>query len=166
MKIKKDRKTITLSRIVNRVIKEEVDKEERFINKIVKFIEPPYFFNLDSLGVPYHLYEKILSIKFGEEVDYEEDKDGFDYLNVYDSRGNRIYSENIFERTWSKEEYDSRGNRIYSENSTGNWRKMKYDSSDNLIYSEDENGKWRKYTYVGNMVYSENADGSIFSWER
>ena len=63
-----------------------------------------------------------------------------DWFEVYDSKGNRVYSENS-DGYWSKKEYDSKSNEVYYENSTGYWCKSEYDGKDNEVYFEGSDGR-------------------------
>ena len=63
----------------------------------------------------------------------------------------------------SFEVYDEKGNRIYSEDSNGYWFKRDYDEKGNPIYYEDSNGYWDKseYNEKGKRIYFEDSDGEI-----
>jgi len=140
------------------IIKENrEDKKDRYYDKLSKIIRPPYFYDLKSLDIPKHLWDKILSIKFNQKVGVS----GGDYI-VYNSNGNIIYSENSNGK-WVKYGHDLNGNRIYHETSNGYWEKYEYDSSGNLIYQETSSGYWEKYEYdsSGNLIYSEDSSGKI-----
>jgi proteasome assembly chaperone (PAC2) family protein len=92
-------------------LNENITPEEKFINGIVNFIKPPYFYNLRVNEVPRELWVRILSKVYNQEVR--------EYNNyIYDKNNNRIYYENS-NGDWEKREYDSNNNRIYYENSDG-----------------------------------------------
>ena len=75
------------------------------------------------------------------------------WFEVYDEKGNGIYSE-YSNGYWSKWEYDEKGNVIYSENSSGYWEKSEYDEKGNAIYIENSEGYWER-------SYFENSNGKI-----
>jgi hypothetical protein len=83
-------------------------------------------------------------------------------LYLYDSNGNRIYSENS-NGYWFKRDYDSNCNEIYFEDSDGYWHKREYDSNGNVIYCDYSDGFWHKSDYDsnGNEIYFEDSDGNI-----
>ena len=120
---------------IKNIIKENIDPEEKYVNKLSSIINPPYFYNLIITETPEHLWNRILSKIFNQEVTLFNNK-------IYDY---------------------SNGNLIYSENSDGYWVKHEYDSNNNLIYSEESDGYWVKHEYndVGNLIYRENSDGEI-----
>ena len=87
-------------------------KYERYINYIVNDIELPYFnYMRDHYGLKQEEIELVLSKVFNQPVSIKG-------KIVYDTKGNKIYSENRY-GDWYKYEYDSNGNIIYYENSNG-----------------------------------------------
>jgi hypothetical protein len=53
---------------VNDLVNESIDKKKIFFDKISKLINPPYFSDLESLGVPQSEWMPILNVVFGKEV--------------------------------------------------------------------------------------------------
>lgn len=53
---------------VNDLVNESIDKKKIFFDKISKLINPPYFSDLESLGIPQSEWSTILSVVFGKEV--------------------------------------------------------------------------------------------------
>ena len=161
-----------LTKIVKRVITESID-DDKYYDKIVSILEPPYFQILESIGIPKNQYETILSRIFDQPVTvgdwfikdmngkrvYEELKSGYWEKREYDENGNIIYIEKS-DGSWVKREYDKYGNETYSENSNGFWVKSLYDF-DLLIYFEKSDGFWekREYDNDGNEIYSEDSNG-------
>jgi len=87
-------------------------KYERYIEYIVNDIEAPYFINMrDNYGLSPDEYEIVLSKVLNQPVTIKG-------RNVYDTNGNRIYSEDSL-GYWIKKEYDTNGNRIYYEDKFG-----------------------------------------------
>jgi hypothetical protein len=121
----------------NSSINENIDitPEEKFINGIVKFINIPYFYNLKVTDTPEHLWNRILSKKFNQEVSVRDNY-------IYNSNNNQIYYETK-KGGWEKREFDKNNNRIYYENSNGYWEKRELDKNNNIIYYEDSDGTIR-----------------------
>lgn len=53
---------------VSDLVNESIDKKKIFFDKISKLINPPYFSDLESLGIPQSEWSTILSVVFGKEV--------------------------------------------------------------------------------------------------
>ncbi len=121
--------------IIKDIIKENnnINVEERYINRVSQVLRKPYFINLNKFDVPDVYWGSILSKIFNDDIVIEDS-------HIYNSDGNRIYNENS-DGSWRKYEYNSYGKRIYYENSDGSWYKREYDSNGNEIYYEDSNGK-------------------------
>jgi hypothetical protein len=167
---------------IKNIIKENIDPEEKYINKLSGILKPPYFYNLIVTETPENLWNKILSKVFNQEVThyiwvnsdrmvlfdsnnnkiYNEDSNGYWEKQEYDSNNNQIYYEDS-NGDWIKREYDLNNNKIYHEDNNGYWEKYEYDSNDYLIYYEDSNGYWekREYDSNGKRIYYENSDGEI-----
>ena len=62
------------------------------------------------------------------------------WFEVFDSKGNQVYSENS-DGYWSKREYDGKGNEVYYEDSDGFWYKIEYDGKGNRVYYENSEGE-------------------------
>ena len=166
---------------IKNIIKENIDPEEKYINKLSGILKPPYFYNLIVTETPENLWSRILSKVFNQEVThyiwvnndnnifnsnnnliYKEDYDGYWEKYEYDSNNNQIYNENS-DGDWYKREYDSNNNQIYYEDNNGYWIKREYDSNNNQLYNENSDGYWekREYDFIGNRIYYENSDGEI-----
>jgi len=164
---------------IKNIIKENIDPEEKYINKLSGILKPPYFYNLIVTETPENLWSRILSKVFNQEVThyiwvnndnnifnsnnnliYKEDYDGYWEKYEYDSNNNQIYNENS-DGDWYKREYDSNNNQIYYEDNNGYWIKREYDSNNNQLYNENSDGYWekREYDFIGNRIYYENSDG-------
>jgi hypothetical protein len=84
----------------------------KYIEYIVNDIKPPYFkYMRDHYGLKQEEIELVLSKVFNQPVSIKG-------KIVYDTKGNKIYSENRY-GDWYKYEYDSNGNIIYYEDSNG-----------------------------------------------
>ena len=140
---------------IKNIIKENIDPKEKYINKLSSILKPPYLHNLRITETPEHLWGRILSKVFNQEVTLIDNR-------IYDSNGNRIYYEES-DGYWRKREYDSNNNLIYHEEPGGFWYKKEYDSNNNLIYRENSNGFWEKQEYDtnNNLIYREKSNGEI-----
>ena len=83
----------------------------KYIEYIVNDIELPYLKSIDHYGLKQEEIELVLSKVFNQPVSIKG-------KIVYDTKGNKIYSENRY-GDWYKYEYDSNGNIIYYEDSNG-----------------------------------------------
>lgn len=109
----------------------------KYIDYIVKEIEPPYFKNIvelyDVLEYKNHIIKKIIK----EAMVIQRNI-------VYDIEGRVLYNENknIYtpDITWERYQYDSQGNRIYYGDSSGFWYKKVFDEEGNEIYFENSAG--------------------------
>ena len=145
-------------------INESEDKKEQFINKVLSILDEPYFKSLNSIGIDDKDTQKlILSKLYNDDVTTQY---GNDYLGIYDSNGNWVYSENP-NGEWFKWKYDSKGKEIYYESSDGEWYKREYDSNGKEIHYEDSDGLWtkREYDTYGNKIYYEYSNGGWAKWE-
>ena len=124
--------------IIKNIINENIDPEEKYVNGLSNIINVPYFYNLKVTDTPEHLWDRILTKVFNQEV-------RVNYDGIYDGI------------------YDSNNNKIYYEDSDGDWDRYEYDLNNNLIYLESSNGYWRKQEYDlnNNEIYYENSDGEI-----
>ena len=131
--------------------------EDRYYDKLLSILQPPYYQNLETMGIPEDQWETILSKLYNQPIRKDDE-----YL--YDKNGNLIYRE-YSDGYWEKSEYDDNGKRIYSENSNGYWINQEYDSNGNEIYHGDSNGYWDKYEYDdnGNVIYHKDYNGY---WEK
>ena len=146
-----------MKNIIRKILKE--DRQEKFLNKIILFMEGdyPFFHKLEHYG--FKLSEKelnyVFSGIFGEPVTVKSN-------SVYDKKGFRIYSEN-YKGYWERYVYDKSGFEKYFENSDGKIIKREYDKNGNITYYEDETGLWIKSEYDenGEIIYVENSDGLV-----
>jgi len=83
----------------------------KYIEYIVNDIEIPYLKSIEQYGLKQDEIELVLSKVFNQPVSIKG-------KIVYDTKGNKIYSENRY-GDWYKYEYDSNGNIIYYEDSNG-----------------------------------------------
>ena len=137
----------------NNNLNESID--DKYYDKIVSILEPPYYQNLESMGIPKNQWERIFFMIFNQIV----------YINseyIMNNNGDEIYYEDS-DGYWYKFELDENGNEIYHEDSKGYWCKTDYDENDNRIYYENSEGYWKKYEYNenGNEIYFEDSDGVI-----
>jgi hypothetical protein len=160
----------------NNTINENINRTQKFINKISEILTPPYFKSLELYIVPEELWNEIFSIIYNKEVSaisnniydnnnnriYREHSDGWWSKSEYDNNNNRIYYEES-DGYWEKREFDSNNNVIYREHPDGYWYKQEYDNNNNKIYNEDSNGFWSKYEYDNNNneIYYEDSNGKI-----
>lgn len=126
-----------MKNLIRKILKEETNN--KFIDKVVNYLEPPYFKNMKSLGVTDNEYPLVLSKIFNQPVTITG-------KDVYNEEGNVIYWE-LEDDYWDKWDYDHNGNEIYYENSNGDWIKWEYDDKGNEIYVEDSNGNIRDNRY-------------------
>jgi YD repeat-containing protein len=96
---------------------------------------------------------------------YSEYSNGYWCKSEYDADGNETYHEtsNGYWTKYAKYKYDADGNETHYENSDGFWSKREYDAKGNVTYYEDSNRYWRKREYDsnGNETYYENSSGTI-----
>jgi hypothetical protein len=164
----------------NNTINENINRTQKFINKVSEILTPPYFKNLELYDVPEELWNDIFSIIYNKEVKmdsnidsnriidsngkkiYYEDSDGYWVKKEYDFNGKEIYRESS-NGYWEKYEYDINNNLIYFGDSDGSWIKKEYDSNNNELYFESSNGYWvkKEYDFNGKEIYYENSDGKI-----
>ena len=147
-----------MKHIIKQILNEQVS--DKVITKVLSRLErgkikPPYFKNLDLIGLTPEeikiILEKFTNGKVNKKLEW-----------IKDSRGNEIYYE-YSDGEWVKKEFDERGNNIYYEGSSGYWYKKEYDQRGNLIYREYSNGYWekREYDKIGKLIYREDSDGNI-----
>jgi len=121
--------------LIKKILNEQVS--DKVITKVLSQLEsgkikPPYFKNLDLIGLTDDEIQTTLEQFTNGEVNIK-------HRTLTDESGNIIYDEddNGF---WYKSEYDGRGNLIYVENSNGFWVKKEYDERGKLIYRESSDG--------------------------
>lgn len=108
------------------------NKYKKYIEYIVKDIEPPYIKSLEQYGLKQDEMDLVLSKVFNQPVKFVVNR-------VFDKDNNEIY----YERSdcyWIKYEYNENGNLTYVKDSEGYWSKREYDDNKNEIYYEDSGG--------------------------
>jgi hypothetical protein len=113
----------------NNNLNESID----YYDKIVNILEPPYFQNLETIGIDEDHHKLIFEKLFNQPV-------SLDNRGVFDSNENEIYYENSNGR-WVKREYDENGNQIFSENSNGYWIRYEYNKNGVIKVTEDSDGE-------------------------
>jgi len=136
------------------------ESTEDYYDKIVNELEPPYFRNLRTMGIPKKQYETIFSKLYNQPVSLSKDE-------VVDSNGNRLYFEES-RGEWEEYKYDDNGNQIYYENSEGEWSKREYDNNNNLIFTKQIGGYWEKREYddIGNLIFIEKLGPYGSHWNK
>jgi hypothetical protein len=167
--------------LIKKILKESREEiNVKLINIVLDnlnsgMIKPPYFKNLEDLGLSDKEIEltleeftggkvfvtntKIIHKKYGTDV-YNEWGDNHWAIREYNKFGD-ITKILESEGYWEKREYDDRGNEIYREDSNGFWFKQEWDDNDNEIYFENSNGTWiiREYDKDNKLVYEESNKG-------
>jgi hypothetical protein len=169
-----------MKNLIKQILKETINT--KVVNLVLdrlnsNRIKPPYFKNLEDLGLSEEEIKLILGEFTEGKVDltdkaiyhkrhgkdiYNEWGDGEWAIREYNKFGEITRIENS-EGYWEKREYDERGNEIYREDSTGFWYKEEYDDNNNTTYFENSNGRWlkREYDENGKLIYLENSDEGI-----
>ena len=82
--------------------------EDRYFDKLLSILQPPYFSNLNSMGIDENQYETILSKVYGYPVNV-------DYVggDITNDSGNLIYYHEEPDGEWWKREYNTDGNVVY-----------------------------------------------------
>lgn len=171
--------------IIKKILKEEIN------SKIINFtldrlrsgkITPPYFKNLENLGLSDEEIKLILEeftggkvfINVNTIIDKKHGQDIYSEwggkhwsMRKYNESGKIIRIEDS-EGFWENRKYDERGNEIYYENSDGSWGKSEYDERGNEIYFENSDGQWYKSEYNKNdeLIYRETSKQGVFLDER
>jgi hypothetical protein len=145
--------------------------EDRVLEKIIRILEPPYFHNLDSMGITDdELIIEILSKIFNQPITLFDTKNIIGpSKGIINKKGKILYTEDteIFfdddDIEWYKYEYDEKGNQISQEDNYGTLLKTEYDEKGNIISLEDNYGYWdkREYDSNGNLIYHETSDEGI-----
>ena len=122
-----------MKNLIKKVLKEQVT--DKVITKVLSqlergLIKPPYFNNLDLIGLTEDEIKVALEKFTNGEVNGRV---------IYNKRNKQIYYEDS-DGYWEKREYDERGNKIYFEDSYGYWVKQEYNERGNRIYFEDSYG--------------------------
>jgi hypothetical protein len=129
------------------IVKESTDKKDRYYDKVSKVIRPPYFVDLQSLGVP-------------------EDE----WVDVFIS----LYKEDVKVSTFFQSGKitggivtDKETNVLYYEGNRSEFTMREFDKNNNVtyLYQTDGNGNdyWEKSVFndQGESVYYENSNGRI-----
>jgi len=136
------------------------ESTEDYYDKIVNILEPPYFRNLRTMGIPKKQYETIFSKLYNQPVSLSKDE-------VVDSNGKRLYFEES-RGEWEEYKYDDNGNNISYENSEGEWSKREYDINNNLIFTKQIGGYWekREYDINNNLIFIEKLGPYGSHWNK
>ena len=145
-------------------------------------ITPPYFKNLENLGLSdeeiklileeftggkvFINVNTIIDKKHGQNI-YSEWGGEHWLIRKYNESGKIIRIEDS-EGYWENRKYDERGNEIYREDSNGFWIKEEYDDNNNTTYFENSYGVWGKFEYDknGELIYRETSKEGVFLDER
>ena len=87
------------------------NKYKKYIEYIVNDIQVPYFKSLEQYGLKQEEMDLVLSKVFNQPVKFVVNR-------VFDKDNNELYYERS-DGYWEKYEYDTKGNKIYSENGDG-----------------------------------------------
>jgi hypothetical protein len=119
-----------MKELIKKILKEQSESsKEKFIRYVASKLKPPYFQNLNDIGVEENEIKPILSLVFNQPVRINK-------KSVYDKEDNLIYFEYL-DSSWEKLKYSERGKLIYKENSDGYWVKYGYNRRGKLIYEEN-----------------------------
>ena len=121
-----------MKQIIKKILKEQVS--DKVITKVLLQlnqgkIKPPYFKNLDLIGLTEEEIKTVLQMFTNGNVNMGD-------RTVRNSGGYILYHETS-DGYWVEGEYDERGNETYFEDSDGYWRKKGYDKNNVLIYHEN-----------------------------
>lgn len=150
--------------LIRKILKEETSN--KFIEKVVKHLNPPYIKDMRNFGVTEDEYPLVFNRIFNQPVSVSEKCSDFELhcvLIVYNNQGEPKYYERK-DGYWENFEYDDKGNLIYTHDTDDRWDKYEYDDQGNLIYWETYHDYWEKYEYddKGNLTHKENSSGSDF----
>ena len=165
-----------MKKLIKKILKENINtKVTNLVLDRLKSgrIKPPYFKNLEDLGLSEEeikvtlkefiggkMFGKdIISVKYGQDL-YNEWGDGRWALRQYNKFGD-ITSIEESDGYWENRKHDERGNEIYREDSNGFWFEQEFDEDGHLTYFENSYGKWDKWEYNknGDLIYHESRDG-------
>jgi hypothetical protein len=138
---------VTIKEIIKEVIKESNDKRQRYYDKISKVMNPPYFADLQKLGVPQDEWEDVFKTLYKYDVLVDSFLDG---------RGK-------FRGIIT----DKKSNTLYSEGEGGNYDIREFDKDNNVTYHFKSDGKgndsWSKSVFNGDegLIYFENSKGRL-----
>lgn len=114
-----------MKNLIRKILKE--NREEKFFKFISSKLEPPYFYNLERLGINVEEdIEPIMTIIFDQPIKkitkpnvvrnlndqilyFKDPTTKAWYVNIYDQNGNKIYAEDTF--AWTLNKYDENGNK-------------------------------------------------------
>ena len=129
------------------IIEESNDNKQRYYDKVSKVIRPPYFVDLQSLGVP-------------------EDE----WVEVFKT----LYKDNVQVSTFFRDKQitggivtDKETNILYYEGEGGDYTMREFDKNNNVTYLFKTDGRgndyWEKSVFndQGESVYYENSNGRI-----
>ncbi len=169
-----------MKKLIKQVLKETINtKVTNLVLDRLKSgrIKPPYFKNLEDLGLSeeeikitleeftggkvFINVNTIIDKKHGQDI-YSEWGGEHWSIRKYNESGKIIRIEDS-EGYWENRKYDEWGNEIYREDSTGFWYKEEYDDNNNTTYFENSDGRWlkREYNENGELIYQETSDGGV-----
>lgn len=131
---------------IKKILKETEDKKDRYYDKLSKVIRPPYFLDLQSLGVSDDEWDKIFSILYKQPV--------------------RVSSFYLDNKLNGGVVIDKKTNILYNEGVGGQYVIREFDKNNNVTYKliDDGFGKqyWEKtiYNNNGEIEYYETSDES------
>lgn len=128
-------------------------KYQKYIDYIVKDIEPPYFKSLEPYGLKKEEIDLVLTKVFNQPVRIVGH-------SVIGKQEGVIYSES-WEGYWEIKEYSKEGNLILWKNSSGTIRK--WDNEGNILYEATGNGYYARWEYDedGNETLYATSDGVL-----
>ena len=126
-----------MKNLIRKILKEETNN--RF-DKLISWLKPPYFQNMELIGVSDDEYKLFFSKIFNQPVKVK--KLVYKGKVVYNKHGYKLYIEgsNYISDDWEIREFDEQGNVTYYENNYGRWSKLEYDEHGNEIYRETNKG--------------------------
>jgi hypothetical protein len=145
-----------MKQLIKKILKEQSESnKEKFIRYVASKLKPPYFKNINDLGVEKNEIKPILSLIFNQPIKING-------TYVFNKKGGQLYYEDSF-GDWTKYGYDEKNRHIYTEDSYNNWYKHRYDENGNEIYYETSNGFWEKKEYDENgcLIYYEHSNDGI-----
>jgi hypothetical protein len=176
-----------MKNLIRKILKEDIihDYDDNYHYKqISSWLKPPYFKNMEGLGLTPEEKVEVLSEVFGERVEYNSYMRSQDVRLMWDKCSNYpLYEEKYYNGEWKKYEYDEYCRKLYEErsdgysetwiydkgriifhsNSTGYWEEYERNKNGDLLYWEDSNGNWEKNKYDkdGNNIYEETKNDSV-----
>ena len=180
-----------MKNLIRKILREDIIEyydDDYSVTRIASWLEPPYFKNMEGLGLTNEEVKKVLSEVFGEKIDFNEymrEKDVFKWSTCSNKP---VYEEKINSGEWKKYEYDKNCNKIYEErsdgyrenleyveghlisylDSNGYWEDYERNKDGEILYWKNSNGDWEKYKYNkdGNTIYEEDNNGTVRKYDK